>query len=80
MNNLDLDAGLAAVVDFVREVHAPIALAIQFDKDGGGVTSADCAALSGAVSALLGAIDARLPQQTEPIAVAAGCRSLREVA
>lgn len=59
MNILDMDSGLAAVVDFVREVHAPISQAITV---GGSVTTTDCALLSGAVDALLKAIDARLPQ------------------
>lgn len=59
MKNLDMDSGLAAVVDFVREVNAPISQAIT---DGGEITSTDCAHLSGAMNALLDAIDARLPQ------------------
>ncbi|MEV8033968.1 hypothetical protein [Streptomyces sp. NPDC086182] len=63
MNELDMDAGLAAVVAYVREVHAPIAQAIT---DGMPVTGTDCAFLSGAVEALLGAIDARLPQPEQP--------------
>ncbi|MFD4547200.1 hypothetical protein [Streptomyces sp. NPDC058466] len=65
MNTLDLDAGLASVVDFVREVHAPIYQAITDHKP---VTSTDCAALSGAVQALLDAIDARLPQPEQQTA------------
>jgi hypothetical protein len=56
VNNLILDAGLAAVVDFVRETHAPIEQAIA---DGKPVESCDFAALTGAVGALLNAIDAR---------------------
>lgn len=60
MNTLDMDSGLTAVVDCVREVHAPISQAIT---DGKEVTATDCAHLSGAVSALLDAIDARLPQR-----------------
>jgi hypothetical protein len=63
VKNLDLDSGLAAVVAYVREVHAPISQAIA---DGGPVTGTDCAFLSGAVEALLGAIDARLPQPEQP--------------
>ncbi|MEU9470496.1 hypothetical protein AB0D78_28530 [Streptomyces avermitilis] len=59
MNTLDLDSGLGAVLDFVREVHNPISQAITDRK---GVTATDCAMLSGAVEALLNAIDARLPQ------------------
>jgi hypothetical protein len=62
VNTLDLDSGLAAVVDFVREVHDPIAQAITDSKP---VTATDFAALSGAVWALLDAIDARLPQREE---------------
>ena len=62
MNILDLDSGLAEVVDFVREVHAPISQAITDHKP---VTATDCAALSGAVWALLDAIDARLPQSEQ---------------
>ena len=62
MNTLDLDSGLAAVVGFVREVHGPISQAITDHKE---VTATDCAALSGAVYALLDAIDARLPQRVE---------------
>jgi len=55
--HLDYDSALAAVVDFVREVHTPIDQAIT---DGKPVTSAEFAALSGAVSALLDAMDARV--------------------
>lgn len=65
MKNLDLDSGIAAVVDYVREVHAPITQAIT---DGGAVTKTDCALLSGAVAALLNAIDARLPQREPQVA------------
>ena len=67
MNILDLDSGLAEVVDFVREVHAPISQAITDHKP---VTATDCAALSGAVWALLDAIDARLPQSEQQAAKA----------
>ncbi|MFD8771351.1 hypothetical protein [Streptomyces sp. NPDC059916] len=63
MNELDLDPAMAAVVDHVREVHAPIWQAIDSRKP---VTATDCAALSGAVAALLDAIDARLPQAEQP--------------
>ncbi|MFI5992408.1 hypothetical protein ACIBAC_11225 [Streptomyces sp. NPDC051362] len=66
MNELDMDPGLAAVVDFVREVHASLSLAV-----GSGVaTTADYAALDGAVTGLLSAIDARLPQPAVQPAVA----------
>jgi hypothetical protein len=65
VNELDLDPGMAAVVAYVREVHAPISKAIT---DGTPVTGTDCAFLSGAVEALLGAIDARLPQPEQPAA------------
>lgn len=63
MNELDLDPAMTAVVDYVREVHAPIWQAIDDRKP---VTATDCAALSGAMQALLDAIDARLPQVNEP--------------
>ncbi|MFB7244573.1 hypothetical protein ACFCYX_19195 [Streptomyces populi] len=65
MNELDLDSGMAAVVAYVREVHAPISQAIA---NGDNVTGTDCAFLSGAVQALLDAIDARLPQPEQPVA------------
>ncbi|MFF4346744.1 hypothetical protein [Streptomyces sp. NPDC001530] len=67
MNNLDMDSGLANVVDYLREVHAPITQAITDHKP---VTATDCAALSGAVWALLDAIDARLPQREQQAAKA----------
>jgi hypothetical protein len=67
VNELDMDSGLAAVIDYVREVHAPISQAIT---DGGPVTATDCALLSGAIDALLDAIDARLPQPAAQPAVA----------
>ncbi|NED31025.1 hypothetical protein [Streptomyces sp. SID8499] len=77
MNILNPDAGLTAVINFVREVNGPIDQAIT---DGGEVTSTDCAALSGAVSALLNAIDARLPEQhAQPVTVHQH-HGLREVA
>ncbi len=60
MKNLDMDSGLTAVVDCVREVHTPIAQAIT---DREKVSTTDCAHLAGAVDALLRAIDARLPQR-----------------
>ena len=56
MNHLILDVGLAAVVGFVRETHAPIEQALN---TGQPVESCDYAALTGAVGALLNAIDAR---------------------
>lgn len=62
MNTLDLDPGLAAIVDYLREVHGPISQAVS----DGTVTTTDCAYLVGAVDALLRAIDARLPQDTPP--------------
>jgi hypothetical protein len=67
VNELNMDSGLAAVVAYLREVHAPISKAIT---DGTPVTATDCAFLSGALDALLGAIDARLPQPVEESAVA----------
>jgi hypothetical protein len=63
VNELDPDSGLASIVEALRETHAPIWQAIA---DGGPVTSTDCARLSGRVQALLGAIDARLPQPEQP--------------
>jgi hypothetical protein len=63
VNILDLDPALASIVEAVRETHGPIWQAID---DGGPVTSTDCARLSGVVKALLGAIDARLPQPEQP--------------
>lgn len=63
MQNLDLDAGIASIVAAVRETHGPIYQAIE---NGGPVTTTDCARLSGVVQALLGAIDARLPQSAAP--------------
>ncbi|MEV7364310.1 hypothetical protein [Streptomyces sp. NPDC091299] len=60
MNTLVLDPGLAAVVDFVREHNQQIEQAIG---EGRPVSPFDYAVLSGAVSALLDAVDARLPQQ-----------------
>lgn len=65
-----MDSGLAAVVAYVRQVHAPISQAIT---DGRPVTATDCAFLSGAVDALLGAIDARLPQAEQ---LAAGLKAV----
>lgn len=64
MNTLDLDSGLAAVVEAVREIHGPIWQAIE---DRQQVTTTDCAMLSGVVQALLRAIDARLPQAEQPV-------------
>lgn len=63
MNTLDLDPGLAAVVDFTREHSDRIEQALT---EGRTVPSFEFAALAGAVSALLDAIDARLPQQEQP--------------
>jgi len=62
VNVLDLDPGLASIVAFVREVHGPIHQAIT---DRGQATATDCAVLAGAVSALLDAMDARLPQREQ---------------
>lgn len=65
MNTLDLDAGLASIVEAVRETHGPIWQAIE---DRQLVTATDCAMLSGVVKALLNAIDARLPQaEQQPV-------------
>ncbi|WP_460786200.1 hypothetical protein, partial [Microbacterium tumbae] len=65
---LDLDPGLAGVVDSVREVHAPIWQAIE---DGRPVAVIDFAMLSGVVQALLNAIDSRLPQPPAAMALMA---------
>ncbi|MGW5173207.1 hypothetical protein ACWERY_02415 [Streptomyces sp. NPDC004082] len=65
MKLLDMDSGLTEVVNFVREVHAPISQAIT---DGEPVSGTDCALLSGALDALLNAIDARRPQPEQPAA------------
>lgn len=62
MKYLDLDPGMESVIDSVREVHAPIHEAI---RTGAPVTDIDCAHLSGAVYALMRAIDARLPEQQQ---------------
>lgn len=59
MNTIYLDSGIASVVDFVREQNGLIDQAI---REGRPLSGFDCAALSGAVSSLLDAIDARLPQ------------------
>lgn len=65
--HLDCDSALTAVIGLVREIHTPIDQAIT---DGKAVTSADFAALDGAVGALLDAIDARLnpPELTKEAA------------
>lgn len=68
MNSLDLDAGLAAVVEYVRGRNAAIEQAMAAGRP---VDTFDYAALSGAVSALLDAIDARLTPQPEQPAVKA---------
>ncbi|MWA08837.1 hypothetical protein [Streptomyces sp. BA2] len=65
MNNLHLDAGLAGVIDVVREAHAPIAKALAEQEP---VSAVDFAALHGAVTGLLGAIDARTPAQAKAVA------------
>lgn len=52
---LVMDPALASIVDLVREVHGPIAASIAT----GRIIDHDLAALSGAVGALLDAIDAR---------------------
>lgn len=61
MNYLHPDAGLAAVIDFVREAHAPVDEAITV---GAKPLTYDVALLTGAVTALLNAIDTRLPGST----------------
>lgn len=61
--HLDCDPALLSVVGFVREIHTPIYEVISTGKPVG---QCDVAALSGALSALLDAVDARLtpePQQ-----------------
>ncbi len=54
--HLDMDPALAAVIEYVRKVHTPIDEAMA---DGKPVNLRDLGALSGAVGALLDAIDAR---------------------
>jgi hypothetical protein len=56
VKQLDLDPGIAAVIDLVREMHTPIDQAITGGKP---INVCEYAALTGAVSALLNAIDAR---------------------
>jgi hypothetical protein len=68
MRDLDLDPGIASVVDFVREVHTPIHEATRV---GVTVPDTDYAYLSGAVHALLNAIDARLPERQQATAAKA---------
>jgi hypothetical protein len=53
---LVMDPALAAVVECVREMHAPVDAATTVGRQ---VSPFDVAALSGAVGALLDAIDAR---------------------
>lgn len=65
MNRLDMDAGLAGVIDVVREAHAPIAKALAEQEP---VEITDFAALHGAVTGLLGAIDARTAAQPKAVA------------
>lgn len=65
MNTLNIDAGLADVLDFVRECYAPIGQALAEDAP---IDHDELAHLAGAVRALLGAIDARLPQGTGAVA------------
>jgi rhamnogalacturonyl hydrolase YesR len=64
VNLLNLEPSLATVVESVRDVHAPIWQAIE---DGKPITVIECAALSGAVYALLQAIDARSPKPVQPV-------------
>jgi hypothetical protein len=61
VNLLHPDAGLTAVINFVREAHAPVDTAITAGKEP---STHDVAVLTGAMSALLDAIDARLPGGT----------------
>jgi hypothetical protein len=65
VKQLDLDPGIAAVIDLVREVHTPIYRATSAGKT---VDALEVAALAGAVGALLDAIDARLtPSPAMPL-------------
>jgi hypothetical protein len=66
--HVDFDSSLAGVIDLVREVHAPIDQAMTEHKP---VDVLDFAALAGAVSAMLDAIDARLAPAPEQPAKAA---------
>lgn len=65
MNYLDIDAGLAGVLDLVRERYAPVGRALAENQP---INNDDLAHLAGAVRGLLGAIDARLPKQTLEVA------------
>lgn len=53
---LVMDPALASIVEFVREMHAPVDAATTVGKQASPL---EVAALSGAVGALLDAIDAR---------------------
>lgn len=53
---LDMDPALSAIIELVRETHAPVDTAIT---KGHVVNPLDVAAVTGAVGALLNAIDAR---------------------
>jgi hypothetical protein len=68
VNLLHPDAGLTAVIDFVREAHAPVDTAITAGKQP---PTHDVAVLTGAVAALFDAIDARLPDSTNHLKEAA---------
>lgn len=63
MKNLDLDSGLAAVVEAAREAHDSVWPAVALGKR---VDEADVIELAGKLHALLNAIDARLPQPVQP--------------
>jgi hypothetical protein len=65
VNELDMDPGLAAVLEAVREAHASVWPAVVLGKQ---VDAEDAIQLASRVHALLGAIDARLPQPEQPAA------------
>jgi hypothetical protein len=67
VKNLDLDSGIASVLEAVREAHASVWPAVVLGKQVG---AEDALQLASRVQALLGAIDARLPQPVEESAVA----------
>jgi hypothetical protein len=60
VNNLNIDASLARVIDTAREKYAPVARAMAARES---VDARDFGAVTGALGALLGALDARIPEQ-----------------
>ncbi|MFD4596805.1 hypothetical protein ACFWPQ_02105 [Streptomyces sp. NPDC058464] len=67
--HFDADPALAAVIEHVRRVHAPVGHAMAEGRD---VSIRDLGALAGAVGVLLDAIDARrTPPPARPLAAVA---------